>query len=225
MKNSGRDDGETGYRLVGRFLEMMAAERGAAINSIAAYRRDLDDYSAFLAAKATPAEKAEAQGIRDYLANLERRGMAKSSVARKLSAIRQFHLFLHSENLAPSNPAAVVEGPGTQRALPTVITADEVLRLAEAAQAAVPAKPPAARFKALRNLCLIELLAATGLRVSELVGLKYSEALSDKDFLTIKGKGGRERLVPVSTRARNILASYVEELRRSNDRKPQWLGR
>ena len=136
------------------------------------------------------AEKAEAQSIRDYLANLERRGMAKSSVARKLSAIRQFHLFLHSENLSSVNPAAIVEGPGTQRALPTVIAADEVLRLAEAAREAVPAKPLTARLKALRNLCLIELLAATGLRVSELVGLKYSAAVSDKEFLTIRGKGG-----------------------------------
>ncbi len=223
MKNSGRDDGETGYRLVGRFLEMMAAERGAAANSIAAYRRDLQDYSAFLAARATPTEKAEAQDIRDYLANLERRGMAKSSVARKLSAIRQFHLFLHSENLSPANPAAIVEGPGTQRALPKVLAADDVLRLTEAARASVPAKPPAARLKALRNLCLIELLAATGLRVSELVGLKYSAAVSDKEFLTIRGKGGRERLVPVSAHARSVLENYMEELRRGSDKKPEWL--
>lgn len=219
----GKADGETGYRLVGRFLEMMAAERGAAANSIAAYRRDLEDYSAFLAARAVPAEKAEAQGIRDYLANLERRGMAKSSVARKLSAIRQFHLFLHSENLSSTNPAAIVEGPGAQRALPTVIAADEVLRLAEAAREAVPARPPAVRLKALRNLCLIELLAATGLRVSELVGLKYSAAVSDKEFLTIKGKGGRERLVPVSARARSVLEDYLGELRQGSNKKPEWL--
>lgn len=222
MTSSGRGEGGE-LPLIGRFLEMMAAERGAAANSIAAYRRDLLDYADYLAGKQIAAEGAQAGDIRQYLSSLERRGMAKSTAARKLSAIRQFHLFLHSEDHSASNPALVVEGPGSRRALPKVIAAEEVLRLAEAAQAAIPGKPAAARLRALRNHCLIELLAATGLRVSELVGLKLSAVLSDKEFLTVRGKGGRERLVPISGRAGKVLSAYVEELRQAADERPEWL--
>jgi integrase/recombinase XerD len=223
MKNSGKGENGPGHRLAGRFLEMMAAERGAAANSVAAYRRDLEDYAAFLTAQHTSLETCQASHIRDYLAALHRRGMAKSSVARKLSAIRQFHLFLHSEGLSSNNPSAIVEGPGPRRALPKVIAADEAARLAEAAQAAVPGRPGRARLRALRNHCLIELLSATGLRVSELVGLKLANVMSDREILTIKGKGGRERLVPISERARRVLATYVDELHRSKEGKPEWL--
>ena len=223
MKSSGRAENSAGLRLLGRFLEMMAAERGAAANSIAAYGRDLEDYLAFLDKRSRPAEAAEASDIRDYLAALEKRGMAKSSAARKLSAIRQFHLFLHSEGHSKTNPAMIVEGPGPQRALPKMIAADEVERLAAAALAAIPLKPVAVRFRAMRNHCLVELLAATGLRVSELVGLRFSAAMADKDFLTIKGKGGRERLVPVSPRARGVLERYAVELRNLTEGRPEWL--
>lgn len=223
MTSSGRGESGREPPLVGRFLEMMAAERGAAANSIAAYRRDLLDYADFLARKHIPAEGAQAADIRQYLASLEGRGMARSSAARKLSAIRQFHLFLHSEDYSATNPALVVEGPGSRRALPKMIAAEDVLRLARAAEAAIPGQPAAARLRALRNHCLIELLAATGLRVSELVGLKYAAVLSDREFLTIKGKGGRERLVPISERARNVLSAYAEELRRAAEARPEWL--
>lgn len=223
MTNSGRGEDGEDLPLIGRFLEMMAAERGAAANSIAAYRRDLLDYGNFLARRQIPAERAQAADIRQYLASLERRGMAKSTTARKLSAIRQFHLFLHGEEHSAANPALVIEGPGPRRALPKMIAAEEVLRLAGAAEAAIPGKTAAARLRALRNHCLIELLAATGLRVSELVGLKFSAVLSDKEFLTIRGKGGRERLVPIAERARKVLSAYVDELRRAAEQRPEWL--
>jgi integrase/recombinase XerD len=223
MKNSAKARDGTGLRLVERFLEMMASERGAAGNSVAAYRRDLQDYTEFLAARAIRHETCEAAHIRTYLADLDRRGMAKSSVARKLSAIRQFHLFLHSEGLAAHNPATVVEGPGAGRALPKIISAAEMRRLAEAARQAIPPRPAAARLRGLRNHCLITLLSATGLRVTELVSLKLANVMSDREFLTIKGKGGRERLVPVSQQARDVLAHYVQELRRLREGSPEWL--
>jgi integrase/recombinase XerD len=213
----------TTQRLISRFLEMMSAERGAARNSILAYRRDLEDYSGFLANQGLDARSAESDAVRAYLADLEARGMAKSSTARKLSAVKQFHLFLSGEGLAAQNPAVIIEGPKKQSTLPKLLSDEDVSRLLTSASEAVTQAKPAQRFKAMRLQCLVELLAATGLRVSELVGLSYSAVRAETDFLIIKGKGGRERMVPVSKRAQAVLREYISVLKLQTEQQPRWL--
>ncbi len=210
-------------RLISRFLEMMSAERGAARNSILAYGRDLADYAMFLATRSLGVKLAESEDIRAFLQDLEARGMARSSTARKLSAVKQFHLFLQGEGMAAQNPATIVEGPKKHMALPKVMAAGEVNSLLAAAAFAVNAAKPAERFRAMRLQCLIELLAATGLRVSELVGLKLRSVQSERDFFTIKGKGGRERMVPVAKRAQIVLRDYVDLLNSRADVPSAWL--
>jgi integrase/recombinase XerD len=222
MTRSGKTD-MTAQRLIGRFLEMMSAERGAARNSILAYGRDLEDYAAFLASRSRDVKNAASDDVRGYLADLEMRGMARSSTARKLSAVKQFHLFLQGEGMAGQNPATIVEGPKKHVALPTVMSTIDVERLLDAAAAAVVAAKPTERFRAMRLQCLIELLAATGLRVSELVSLKLAAVQSERDFFTIKGKGGRERMVPVAKRAQRVLRDYVDALKSREDAPSAWL--
>jgi integrase/recombinase XerD len=211
------------HRLINRFLEMMSAERGAAKNSILAYGRDLEDYDSFLTTRHQTAASATSDDVRAYLAELEHRGMARSSTARKLSAIKQFHLFLQGEGQAAQNPATIVEGPKKHATLPKTLNTDHVRQLLDAAADAVVQAPPEKRLKAMRLQCLVELLAATGLRVSELVALKLNAVRSESDFLTIKGKGGRERMVPVSRRAQIALKDYVSLLKRQDIQLSPWL--
>lgn len=206
-------------RLIDRFLEMMAAERGASQNTLAAYRRDLEAYAAGIA----DLKGAGPDDIRGHLAALEAQGMARSSAARKLSAIRQFHRFLHGDGLATDNPATAIDSPRAARPLPKMISQADVAALAEAARARVKTAEAKSLLKALRLLCLIELLYATGLRVSELVGLTAQAATAEKDFVLVKGKGGRERLVPVSETARSALNDYLAVLRKSGRSGAKWL--
>lgn len=206
-------------RLIERFLEMMAAERGAARNTLAAYRRDLEAY----AAEVSDLKAAGPDDIRRHLAALEAQGLARSSAARKLSAIRQFHRFLHGDGLAGDNPATAIDSPRGARPLPKMISREDVEALAEAARARVAAAGGKALLKALRLHCLIELLYATGLRVSELVGLTVQAASAERDFILVRGKGGRERLVPVSATARAALADYLAALRKSGLAGSRWL--
>jgi integrase/recombinase XerD len=222
MTNSGKTE-VTAQRLISRFLEMMSAERGAAKNSILAYGRDLEDYAAFLARQRQNIKTASSDDVRGYLVDLELRGMARSSTARKLSAVKQFHLFLQGEGQAAQNPATIVEGPKKQIVLPKILDSSGVERLLNVAADAVAASKPEQRFKAIRMQCLIELLVATGLRVSELVSLKLNAVQAERDFLTIKGKGGRERMVPVSKRAQIILQDYISVLKLQSDVSSQWL--
>jgi integrase/recombinase XerD len=199
-----------GGRLSELFLDMLAAERGAAANTLAAYRRDLDDYSAHLAASGRSLATAASDDIRAYLGALARRGFSTASVARRLSAIRQLHRFLHAEAHRRDDPAAVIEGPRRGRALPKVLTVGEVDRLLAAAQAAVERAPSAAeRLRAARLLCLLEVLYATGLRVSELVALPASAARGGQPMLSVRGKGNKERLVPLNDAARRAMTAYL----------------
>jgi integrase/recombinase XerD len=206
-------------RLIDRFLEMMAAERGASQNTLAAYRRDLEAY----AEGQSDLRAAGPDQIRLHLEALEAQGMARSSAARKLSAIRQFHRFLHGDGLAKDNPATAIDSPRAARPLPKMISQQDVNALAEAARARVKAAEGKQLLKALRLLSLIELLYATGLRVSELVGLTAQAASAERDFILVKGKGGRERLVPVSATARAALADYLAALRKSGLAGSKWL--
>jgi integrase/recombinase XerD len=207
-------------QLIDRFLEMMQAERGAAKNTIAAYRRDLEDY----AEHADDLASADTEAVRAFLADLMRRKFTATTTARKLSAIRQFHGFLHSEGLAQHNPAAILPLPKTTRALPRIMSDAEMLALLDAAGALAKASVPKQQLRHMRNHCLLELLAATGLRVSELMGLTFKAAMASDIFLTIRGKGGRERMVPVSDRSRAVLQDYVAMLKKQSEKAPsKWL--
>jgi integrase/recombinase XerD len=199
-----------------QFLDMLAAERGAAANTLAAYGRDLEDYLAFLDAKGVEAEEAGAPVLRAYLASLDARGLKSSSASRRLSCVRGFHRFLYAEGLAEADPSAPVAGPKRGRGLPKVLSVDEVDRLLAVARDAVgqaPAstkeKPSGERRRAARMHCLLELLYATGLRVSELVALPRSAALTKERFLVVRGKGGRERLVPLTEVARAAMRAHL----------------
>ncbi len=226
MNESGNNEGPRGQqssRLIERFLEMMSAERGAARNTLGAYRRDLADYCEFVSRLGGGATQADTGAIRGFLAHLEAQGMARTTAARKLSAVRQFHKFLHGEGLAQGNPAATIESPRAGRPLPKLMAVADVNRLLAAAQALAASAKGKKRMKALRLQCLLELLYATGLRVSELVGLTVGAATADGDLIAVTGKGGRQRLVPVSRTAGRALKGYLTALRAASGGEPKWL--
>ena len=215
--------GARDLRLAQRFLDMMAAERGAARNTLAAYGRDLTDYSDFLGASGCGLKDAGPDHIRAYLVQLEAHGMARSTAARKLSAIRQFHRFLLGDGLAADNPATAIDSPRQARPLPKVISQQDATRLLETARREAKGAPPKRKLKALRLQALMELLYASGLRVSELVGLTLRAVEADGDFVLVKGKGGRERLVPVSNSATRAVTEYVTALRAASASEVKWL--
>ena len=222
MKNSGKNNLQkpsAQNRHVERFLEMMSAERGAAENSLQAYGRDLTHYVAFLEARGVAPLSSSSDDIRAYLVSLEEQGFARTTAARRLSAVRQFHQFIHGEGVVGSNPAAIVESPKADRPLPRILSTPDINLMLDEARARVGRSEGKTRFKAERLYCLLELLAATGLRVSELVGLTVRAVTSDDAFLTVRGKGGRERLVPISDQARNVLKNYLKTL----DAEAKWL--
>lgn len=189
---------------------MIAAERGAARNTVEASMRDLRDYVSDLARVGRSPLDATTADIRTHLARLEASGAKPSSTARKLSSIRQFHKFLVGDKRRPDDPSLIIEGPRRARGLPKILSIAEVDRLLAVAGEGSddPARPAASRLHALRTAALLELLYATGLRVSELVALPKAAARSTLPLIAIKGKGGRERLVPVPDPARRALLAY-----------------
>lgn len=199
--------------LVGAFLEMMSAERGAAANTIAAYRRDLSNYAGFVAGKKQTLLDCPRETVNAYLDGLKAEGLSASSSARHLSAIRQFHKFLCADGMRGDDPTRIVASPKTRRPLPKVLSVAEVDRLLTAAEQAAgkPAKP-AKEESARRTYCLLELLYATGLRVSELVALKRNAVMREGSFITVTGKGNKDRVVPMNDRARDAVRAWVETL-------------
>src|SRR5580700_11738445 len=165
---AGRNSSE---RLAALYLDMLAAERGAGKNTLAAYGRDLADFTEHLAAANRSIATASTEDLRAYLGELARRGMTPATVARRLSAIRQLYRFLYAEGQRKDDPAAVLEGPKRVRALPKILTLAEVDRLLRTATACNPAATAPMQLRAARLACLVEMLYATGLRVSELVAL------------------------------------------------------
>ena len=212
-------------RLGALFLDMLAAERGAAANTLQAYRRDLDDYFAFLAETKVGPLAAGAATIRAFMASLDERGLKASSAARRLSAVRQFHKFLYAEGYATADPTAAVEGPKRGRALPKVLSVDHVDQLLGVAKEAAENADasPAERLRGARMHCLLELLYASGLRVSELVALPKAAALAKDRVLIIRGKGGRERLVPLTEAARSAARAYLALLQQQGRAAGPWL--
>ena len=192
-----------GSRRLEAFLEMLAAERGAARLTLAAYRNDLADLARFVAAREMALEDADAAALHDYLAAITTRRLAPRTLARRLSAMRQFFRFLISDGSRLDDPTAGLDTPRLGRPLPKILGEAEVERLIAAA-ASWPDE------EGVRLRCLLELLYATGLRVSELIGLPLAGAQRDPRFLLVRGKGGRERVVPLSAPARQALAAYLD---------------
>ncbi|MEQ1670069.1 MAG: site-specific tyrosine recombinase XerD [Hyphomicrobium sp.] len=199
----------TGGQHVKAFLEMLGAERGAADNTLQAYTRDLDAFLAFLDSRSRTLEKAGAKDIQAYLQSLTEDGLAAASRARRLSSVRQFFKFLSAEGIVEADPASGLSGPKRARTLPRVLSIAEVDTLIAAAQKRIDGQEGRDLFRALRFHCLIEMLYATGMRVSELVSLPRAVLRGDRRVLTIKGKGGRERLVPLNPAARDALDRYL----------------
>ena len=191
--------------LVERFLEMLMAERNSAPNTQEAYRRDLADLSGYLARRKKVPADAGAAALRGYLSALAHAGMAPRSQARKLSALRQFYKFLAAEGLRRDDPTATLDSPRLGRPLPKLLDEQEVRALIEAARA-MPAGAERSRI-----VLLLELLYGAGLRVSELVGLPLAAVLRQAKVLVLRGKGGKERMVPLGEPVRAALADYLAE--------------
>ena len=199
--------------LVGAFLEMMSAERGAAANTIAAYRRDLSNYAGFVAGKKQSLLDCPRETVNAYLDRLKQDGLSASSSARHLSAIRQFHKFLCADGLRGDDPTRIVASPKTRRPLPKVLSVAEVDKLLTLAEEEANAEASPSRQEAARRLyCLLELLYATGLRVSELVSLKRSAVMREGSFITVVGKGSKERVVPMNDKARDAVRAWAGTL-------------
>ena len=216
---------ETQAHRIDAFLEALAAERGAAGNTLAAYRRDLDDFAGWLGRNGSGLDAARRAEIEAYLGALEAAGLSPATRARRLSAIRQLFRFLLSEGWRADDPAARIAGPRPERRLPGTLSVADVDRLLEAARAG-----PGGEAKRARLNCLVELLYATGLRVSELVSLPAAAARGKPRMLLVTGKGGRERMVPLSGPAREALAAWLrlrdadEAERRARGARPSpWL--
>ena len=208
-KQQGRSMGH--FALVESFLEMMSAERGASANTLSAYQRDLKEYLASLTGQGRDPMNATGDHIRAYLAQIAGLGLSAATGARRLSSLRQFHNFMLSEGLRTDDPSAIIEGPRRQRPLPKTLDMADVDRLLTAARAfrAEKGNELSKAYQTARIVCLMEILYATGLRVSELVGLPLAAVTGEAEFIIVKGKGGKERLVPLSDPARGAIDAFV----------------
>ncbi|MFD0986178.1 site-specific tyrosine recombinase XerD [Methyloligella solikamskensis] len=195
------------------FLDMLMAERGAAAHTISAYTTDLAAFLGFAKGRGKDAQSVTPDTIRAFLEQLAKDGLAATSRARKLSAIRQFFRFLLSEGIRDDDPCSAIDSPKLGRPLPKVLSLAEVETLLDTAKAGVEAaQSDSERRRASRLYALLETLYATGLRVSELISLPRNVLLADDRVLTITGKGGRERLVPLNETARQAIAAHLSEL-------------
>ena len=186
--------------LIEAFLEMMSAERGAGVNTLAAYARDLADFAAHPKGGLAAASRED---IRGYLAGLSAAGLAPSSQARRLSALRQFFGFLYAEDIRKDNPTEAVDAPKTSRPLPKILSAADL-------EAMIVAAAKDGDAEAKRLTCIVEMLYAAGLRVSELAGLPLAAVKNKDGFILVKGKGGKERLAPLNGSARAAITAYLD---------------
>ena len=201
------------------FLEMMAAERASARNTITAYGKDLADAQAFLRANGLDLSRADAPAVEGYFVELGRRGLSAATAARRRAAVRQFYRFAVGEGWREDDPSRRVDAPRQGRPLPKLLSRAEVERLIGAAGE----KDGAA---GLRLACMVELLYASGLRVSELLGLQVAAVAKDPAFLTVKGKGGKTRLAPINQAAREAVKAYLAvrpHFFRPGERESPWL--
>ncbi len=194
--------------LIDTFLEMMSAERGAALNTLDAYRRDLEVTGEYLSGVGETLFTATVNGVRAVIADLAKRHYAPASQARHLSSLRQFYRFLYAEGMRGDDPTATIDAPRKERGLPKILGIEEVgrmLDMAEQEALSEPAKASAAK----RLYAMVETLYATGLRVSELVALPVTAARADRQYIMLKGKGGKERIVPLSQKSKTALSAWL----------------
>jgi integrase/recombinase XerD len=218
-----RPAGHSNDTLIELFLDMLAAERGAGENTLAAYGRDLRDLAADLEDAGRSIAKARTEDLRKYLGRLATRGFTAATVARRLAAIRHLYRFLYAEGRRSDDPAAVLEGPKRGRAIPKVLSIAEVDGLLAQARTGLAADMPTERLRAARLVCLLEVLYATGLRVSELMTLPISAARRDARMLVVRGKGGKERLVPLNDAAKRAMSDYLALLAEAGQKNSKWL--
>jgi integrase/recombinase XerD len=227
-----RQSGGEGLRpedgtLIEAFLHMMRAERGTSFNTISAYASDLREISRFLnESRGKSFLTCERTDLEAFLASRAGEGLSSNSAARKLSCLKRFTRFLVAERKLVNDPALLIDGTKARRRLPVTLSAGEVELLLNAAHETAGSATGTGRLRALRLACLLELLYATGLRVSELVGLPRAALKGDQRMLTVKGKGGRERIVPLNTKAREALDRYLEAARPAQTSlfaEPKWL--
>ncbi len=206
---------------------MLAAERGAEANTLSAYSRDLADFTAHLAEARWTIANTGTEPLRGYLGDLARRGLSAATVARRLSAIRQLYRFLYAEGHRRDDPAAVLEGPKRTRPLPKTLSIADVDRLLRTAAMVEPGALLPRRLRAARLACLLETLYATGLRVSELVALPASAARRDARVIVVRGKGNKERIVPLNDAAKRSMQAYLTLLaeagRETQSAPSKWL--
>jgi integrase/recombinase XerD len=197
-------------RLIEGFLDAIASERGAAKNTILAYRRDLTAYLDFLKSRGATVLTASNADIRAFQVDGSVAGLAAASIARRLSAVKQFHKHLYVEARRDDDPTLAIDGPRRARPLPKVLSVAEVDRLIAVAREGLdaPERPPAERLAAARMACLIELIYASGLRVSELLALPGSVARAKEPLIQVRGKGDKDRLAPISEPARAAMRRY-----------------
>jgi len=193
-----------GVSLIEAFLDMMSAERGASVNTLSAYRRDLLDFHGHLASIGADAKRANRDHVKRYLASLSSAGIAGSSQARRLSALRQFFRFLYSDGIRSDDPTTAVDSPKRGRTLPKTLTREDMDCLSEAA-----AKRAAECDEGVRLMCIVEMLYASGLRISELATLPLAAVRNREGVLLVKGKGNKERLAPLNPRAHEAIANYL----------------
>jgi integrase/recombinase XerD len=201
------------------FLEMMAAERGASLNTLTAYRRDLTDLAGFLAGRELGFDTAGAPDVEAYFTGLGARGLAPATAARRRAAVRQFYRFVLGEGWSADDPSRRVAAPRQGRPLPKVLTREEMERLIGAAAGGGAAA-------GARLAAMVEMAYASGLRVSELTSLTLAAVAADPAYLIVKGKGGKDRLVPLGERARVAVKAYLPHRRSflaKGGRESPWL--
>ena len=201
---------------ISAFLEAQAAEAGAARNTLLGYGRDLKDFTSWLTHRRIAVDAATRTDVEAYLTACDAEGLSRASRARRLSAIRQLYRFAFEEGWRADNPAIEIRGPGRTKRLPKTLSTEEVSALLDAAR-----RQGRTETDRLRNTCLMELLYATGMRVSELVSLPMAAAKGDPRMLLVRGKGGKERMVPLSPPAREALALWLARREAQEDARPR----
>lgn len=199
-------------RWISTFLDAQAAERSAARNTRLAYGRDLLDFAGWLRHRKQDFTSVDREGVEHYLISCEAGGLSPATRARRLSAIRQLFRFAHEEDWRADNPALRLSAPGREKKLPQVLSHDEVDRLLEAAR-----DKGRSLDDQIRNRALVELLYATGMRVSELVELPVAAVRGDPQMILVRGKGGKERMVPLSPPAREAVADWLARRDRAEE--------